>query len=67
MGELYRVTPPNQKPEVYRSLFGAAETWKEFGCKGVVEQVTETGEIVREVPFLELRRIVDRNRGQTSE
>jgi hypothetical protein len=32
----------------------------------VVEQVTETGAVVREVPFLELRRVVDRTRGQGS-
>ncbi len=66
MPELYRVTVPNQKPEVYTSLWGAAETWREFGCTGVVEQVTETGAVVREVSFNELRRIVDRNRGQGS-
>jgi hypothetical protein len=66
MLELYRVTVQNQKPEVYASLWGAAEIWREAGCKAVVEQVTETGAVVREVPFLELRRVVDRTRGQGS-
>jgi hypothetical protein len=37
MPELYRVTVPNKKPEVYASLWGAAETWREFGCTGVVD------------------------------
>ena len=67
MPELYRVTVQNRKPEVYASLWGAAETWREFGCTAVVEQVTEAGVVLREVPFNELRRVVDRNRGQGSE
>jgi len=66
MAELYRITVQNQKPEVYESLSGAAEIWQEFGCTAVVEQVTETGVVLREVAFNELRRVVDRTRGQGS-
>ena len=66
MPDLYRVTVQNQKPEVYASPWGAAEIWREYGCTAVVEQVTETGVVLREVTFNELRRVVDLNRGQGS-
>jgi hypothetical protein len=64
MPERYRVTVQNEKPETYASLWGAAERWREAGCNAVVEELTATDSVKRKVPFLELRRVVDRQRGQ---
>jgi hypothetical protein len=65
MQELYRVTVPNQKPEQYASLWGAADVWREARGNAVVEQITASGEVLRIVPEMELRRTVDRVRGQS--
>lgn len=65
MQELYRVIVPNSKPEQYASLWGAADRWRETGATAVVEQLSESGEVLRVVPQLELRRVVDRVRGQS--
>ncbi len=66
MAEWYRVTVEDRKPEVYESLWGAADIWREEGCTAVVEQVSDIGEVLRKVHFDELRRVVDRKRGQGS-
>jgi hypothetical protein len=65
MPERYRVTVQNEKPETYDSLWGAAERWREVGGNAVVEEISATSSVKRKVPFLELRRAVDRKRGQS--
>jgi len=65
MPERYRVTVQNEKPETYASLSGAAERWHEVGGNAVVEEISETNSVKRTVPFLELRRVVDSERGQS--
>jgi len=63
--EYYRVTPSGGNPEVYQSLWGAADVWLEFKMNAVVEQVSESGELIREVSFAELRRNVDLRRAES--
>jgi hypothetical protein len=65
MTERYRVTVQNERPETYSSLWGAAERWREAGANAVVEEISATNSVKRKVPFLELRRIVDRERGKS--
>ena len=65
MQELYQVTVPDEKPECFASLWGAADRWRETGATAVVEQISASGEVLRVVPKLELRRVVDRVRGQS--
>jgi len=65
MQEQYRVTVQNEKPETYASLWGAAERWREVGGNAIVEEISESNSVKRKVAFLELRRIVDRERGQS--
>jgi hypothetical protein len=66
MTDLYRVTVQDQKPEHYASLWGAADRWREVGGKAVVEQLSASDTVLRRVPELELRSVVDRVRGQNS-
>jgi hypothetical protein len=65
MPERYRVTVQNERPETYASLWGAAERWREAGGNAVVEEISADNFVKRTVPFLELRRVVDRERGQS--
>jgi hypothetical protein len=67
MTEFYRVTVPGMEPETYQSFWGAADRWREVGTKAVVEQVTEIGDLIRTVDFIELRRCVDRARADHSD
>jgi hypothetical protein len=64
MPERYRVMVQKEKPETYASLWGAAERWREAGGNAIVEEISATNSVKRKVPFLELRRVVDRVRGQ---
>ena len=65
MRELYQVKVPNRKPEQYASLLGAADIWREERGNAVVEQISASGEVLRVVPEIELRRAVDSVRGQS--
>jgi hypothetical protein len=65
--DLYRITVPGARPETYASLWGAADRWREVGTNAVVEQISADDKVLRTVPFIELRKCVDRARGDHSD